>query len=153
MSEKSLRVGVRLLNTNIFIIFMKAYLAIKFHEDCKNKELVEKISESLENTGFNTTVMVRDYEKWGKIKFTPQELMKLTFKLISESDLLIVEFSEKGVGLGIEAGYAHSKNIPIIVIAKKGSDISSTLRGISKDIFFYDKPEEIVAKLKAVVLQ
>ena len=76
---------------------MKAYLAIKFHENCKNRELIEQISESLQNAGFNSVVMIRDYEKWGKVKFTPEELMKLTFKLIDESELLIVEFSEKGV--------------------------------------------------------
>jgi nucleoside 2-deoxyribosyltransferase len=127
---------------------MKAFLSIKFHEDAKNKKLVEEISESLEKAGFNTTILIRDYEKWGKIKFPPQKLMELTFKLISESDLLVVEFSEKGVGLGIEAGYAFSKNIPIIVIAKKDSDISTTLRGIAKRVIFYNKPEDLVRELK-----
>jgi nucleoside 2-deoxyribosyltransferase len=127
---------------------MKAFLSIKFHEDVKNKKLVEEISESLEKAGFNTTVLIRDYEKWGKLKFPPQKLMELTFKLISESDILIVEFSEKGVGLGIEAGYAFSKNIPIFVIAKKGSDISTTLRGIAKKVIFYNKPEDLVKELK-----
>jgi len=131
---------------------MKAYLAIKFHENCKNRELIEQISESLQNAGFNSVVMIRDYEKWGKVKFTPEELMKLTFKLIDESELLIVEFSEKGVGLGIEAGYAYAKNKPIIVVAKKDSDISTTLRGISKEVFFYDKPEELTEKFNDLKL-
>lgn len=127
---------------------MKAYLAIKFHEDVKNKNLVEEISKSLKKAGLDTIVMIRDYEKWGKVKFSPQKLMELTFKLINESECLIIEFSEKGVGLGIEAGYAFAKNIPIIVIAKKGSDISNTLRGISKKIIFYDKPEDLIKELK-----
>lgn len=127
---------------------MKVYLAIKFHEDCRNRQLIEKISESLNKAGFKTTVMVRDYEKWGEIKFTPQELMKLTFQSIDKSDVLIVELSEKGVGLGIEAGYAYSKNIPIIVIAKVDSDISNTLRGIAKNVIFYEEPEELTEKFK-----
>ncbi len=129
---------------------MNAYLAIKFHEDCKNRKLIEQISESLQNAGFNSIVMIRDYEKWGKVKFTPEELMKLTFKLIDESELLVVEFSEKGVGLGIEAGYAYAKNKPIIIVAKRDSDISTTLCGISKKVFFYDEPEELTDKFKAL---
>jgi len=129
---------------------MKAYLAIKFHEDCKNRELIEQVSESLRNAGFKTVVMIRDYEKWGTIKFTSQELMKLTFKLISESDVLVVEFSEKGVGLGIEAGYACARNKPIIIIAKNDSEVSNTLRGIAKKIIFYREPEELTKKLKNI---
>jgi nucleoside 2-deoxyribosyltransferase len=122
---------------------MKAYLAIKFHENAANKKLILDISTALKFTGINVTNMHRDYEKWGKVKYSPDKLMKLTFKEIDNSDCLIVEFSEKGVGLGIEAGYAFAKKIPIIVIAKKGSDISSTLKGITKKIIYYKNPSEL----------
>lgn len=131
---------------------MKVYLAIKFHEDCKNRELIEKISESLRKAGFNTTVMARDYEKWGEVKFNPKELMKLTFELINRSDILVIEFSEAGVGLGIEAGYAYAKDKPIIVVAKRGSEISTTLRGIAKEVLFYNKPKELTEKFKRLNL-
>lgn len=131
---------------------MNVYLAIKFHEDCKNRELIEQISDSLQKAGFNVNVVVRDYEEWGEVKFNPQELMKLTFELINKSDILAVEFSEKGVGLGIEAGYAHAKDKPVIVIARKGSDISPNLRGIAKEILFYDQPEELTEKFKNLKL-
>lgn len=87
--------------------------------------------------------MVRDFEKWGKVKFTPQELMRKSFEEIDKSDLLVVEYSEKGVGLGIEAGYAYAKTIPIFVIAETSSEISETIKGIAKSIFFYDDPSEI----------
>lgn len=127
---------------------MKIYLAIKFHEDLSNKKLIEGISKSLEFMGYKVIVIARDYEKWGKIKFSPKELMKLSFKIIEESDLLLVEFSEKGVGLGIEAGYAYAKDKPIIVIAKNGSEISETMRGVAKEVIFYEKTEEIGEKLK-----
>jgi len=122
---------------------MKIFLAIKFHENLSNKKLIDDISNVLASSGNVVTVMARDYEKWGEIKFNPDELMKLTFKIIEESDLLLVEFSEKGVGLGIEAGYAHAKGVPIVVMAKTGSDISSTMRGIAKKVIFYDNPEEL----------
>ncbi|MGD9569999.1 MAG: hypothetical protein AB7V48_17085 [Sedimentibacter sp.] len=69
--------------------------------------------------------------------------MKLTFEKIDICDLVIIDLTEKGVGLGIEAGYAYAKEIPIITIAKKGSDISETLLGISKKTFFYNNIEEL----------
>ncbi|MDP6293441.1 MAG: nucleoside 2-deoxyribosyltransferase [Candidatus Woesearchaeota archaeon] len=125
---------------------MKAYLAVKFHED-RNKALIEGLSEALNKAGITTTVMVRDHEKWGEVKFSPNELMKLAFSIIDRSDMVMVEFSEKGVGLGIEAGYAHAKNIPVIVIAKENSEISNTLRGIAKEVIFYETPEELTEKM------
>lgn len=127
---------------------MKAYLIIKFKEDNSNRKLIEDISAVLEKIGIETIVMARDYEKWGEVKFAPSELMQKTFQIIDSSDLLIVEFSEKGVGIGIEAGYAYAKNKPIYVIAKEGSDISSTIKGIAKNIFFYKNPEELKNKLR-----
>ena len=126
---------------------MKVYLVIKFKEDNSNRKLIEDISSVLEKMGMETTVMARDYEKWGEVKLTPEVLMQKTFEIIDFSDALIVEFSEKGVGIGIEAGYAYAKNIPIYVIAKEGSDISSTIKGIAKDVIFYNNTEELFNKL------
>ena len=130
---------------------MKIYLAIKFHEDFSNRKLIEEISETLNKFGFETKVMARDYENWGQIKFKPEDLMKLTFEIIEKSDLLLVEFSEKGVGLGIETGYAYAKGKTIIVIAKYGSDISETMRGVAKEVIFYEKVEEIGKKIKKYI--
>jgi nucleoside 2-deoxyribosyltransferase len=127
---------------------MKAYLAIKYHKNNSNRKLIEDICSSLKLENIEVRVMARDHENWGKITFTPKELMKLTFKEIDKSDVLLMEFSEKGVGLGIEAGYAYSKKKPIIVIAKKGSEISATLQGIAKKIVFYENIRDIGKRLK-----
>ncbi len=117
---------------------MKAYLAIKFYEDGRNRAMIEGITAVLAQLGIDTICVVRDLEKWGEIHFSPDVLMQKSFHEIDQSDMIIVELSEKGVGLGIEAGYAYAKGIPIITIARTGSDISETLRGISQDIFFYE---------------
>lgn len=127
---------------------MKAYLAIKFYEDFSNKELIDQISNSLKKIGVETRVIVRDHEKWGKVKFTAKALMDLTFKEIDSCDILIIEFSEKGVGLGIEAGYSYAKEKPIIIIAKTGSHVSNTLKGIANTVIFYDKIFELEEKIK-----
>ena len=127
---------------------MKAYLAIKFKEDFSNRGLIEEISSVLEKDGIETVVMARDHEKWGEKKFTPEELMTKTFEEIDSADFLVIEFSEKGVGLGIEAGYAFANHKPIFVVAKEGSDISSTLQGIAAEVIFYRNPGDLSGKIK-----
>jgi len=124
-----------------------AFLSIKFHEDCHNKKLIEDICKELEKVDIKVRTIIRDYEKWGQVKFEPDKLMEITFDEIDKSDMLLVEFSEKGVGLGIEAGYAYSKNKPIIILAKECSDISTTIKGISKKIILYKNINEISKKI------
>ncbi len=122
---------------------MKIYLGIKFYDDNSNKVIVDGISSRLEELGHSVFCVARDLEKWGEKSFTPKELMQNTFEEIDKSDAVVIEFSEKGVGLGIESGYAYGKNIPIYVVANNGSSISSTMKGIAHDIFFYKQFSEI----------
>ena len=80
--------------------------------------------------------------KYGEVEVSSKSLMaEYAFPEMEKCDMLIVEFSEKGVGLGVGAGYAFAKNIPIYIIAKTGSDISSTIGGLAKEIIFYDKED------------
>lgn len=78
---------------------MKAYIGIKYHEDFRNRNIVEKISLVLENRGYETSCIVRDTEQWGLVKLEPHELMKATFEEIDSCDIVIIDLSEKGVGL------------------------------------------------------
>ena len=130
---------------------MKAYISIKYREDNGNRDCIEKISSALEQNGFETVCITRDIEKWGQIELSPPELMQRTFTEIDSSHLIVVDLTEKGVGLGIEAGYAYAKGIPIAVIAKKGSDISATLQGISQKLFLYDEFEDFIDFFKDVI--
>ncbi len=125
------------------VINMKVYIGIKYHEDYINKIVVDKISSVLKKKGYETLCIVRDISIKESNKYSPFELMKLTFEKIDICDLVIIDLTEKGVGLGIEAGYAYAKGIPIITIAERCSDISETLKGISKEIFFYDNIEDL----------
>lgn len=122
---------------------MKAYIGIKYHEDYRNKAVVDKVSSVLEENGYETICIVRDMSMERQNRYTPSELMKFTFEKIDICDLVIIDLTEKGVGLGIEAGYAYAKEIPIITIAKSGSDISETLEGISNKIIFYHNIEDL----------
>jgi nucleoside 2-deoxyribosyltransferase len=122
---------------------MKHYLAIKYHPNQQNRARIEAISGILERQGFETVCIARDVERWGQVRFSPEELMQRSFAEIEASDVILIELTEKGVGVGIEAGYAYAKGIPIITIARKGSDISETLEGISQKVFLYDDMDEL----------
>ena len=122
---------------------MKAYIAIKYHADHSNRERIEGISAALERQGLETVCITRDLEKWGAVQFDSGTLMQRTFDEIDTSNVVIVDLTEKGVGVGIEAGYAFAKHIPVVTIARKGSDISETLRGISQEILLYDQYDDL----------
>jgi len=122
---------------------MKMFLSIKFHEGGSNSELIKNIITNAKKSNNEMISIFTDYENEGEKHFEPSELMKITFEAINSCQVLIVEFSEKGVGLGIEAGYAFAKGIPVYVIAKEGAEISDTLNGISKEIFFYNVLEDL----------
>jgi nucleoside 2-deoxyribosyltransferase len=123
---------------------MKAYLAIKYHPDNANQPSIEGISGALEACGFETVCIARDVERWGQVQLDPAELMARSFAEIDGCDVVVVDLSEKGVGVGIEAGYAYARRIPILTIAAQGADISTTLRGISRRIFQYRQFDELV---------
>ena len=123
---------------------MKAFISIKYREDNSNRDCIQKISSALERNGIETVCVARDIENWGQVEFSPEELMQRSFAAIDSSHLIVVDLTDKGVGLGIEAGYAYAKKTPIVVIAKEGSDISTTLQGISQKLFFYKKFEDLV---------
>jgi sulfopyruvate decarboxylase TPP-binding subunit len=121
----------------------KAYFGIKYHEGNHNRDEIVSITAALQNDGISTICVARDIEKWGDLALSPQELMGITFKKIDETDFVVLEMSEKGVGLGIEAGYAVAKNKPLVILIKAGLKLSNTMQGIADVVITYDRPEEI----------
>ncbi len=122
---------------------MKAFLSIKYHPDLHNKDKIEIIMRILESCGINPFCVARDFEKWGQVHFDPQELMSITLREIRSTHLVVVDLEEKGVGVGIECGYAAARGIPIVTIAPRGSDVSLTLQGISREIVYYTAADDL----------
>ena len=120
-----------------------AYFGIKYHEDNRNRNEIDSITAALQGDGIETICVDRDIEKWGDITLSAQELMRITFEKIDESDLVVLEMSAKGVGLGIEAGYAVAKSKPLVVLIKNGLQLSNTMQGIADVTITYSHPAEI----------
>ena len=123
---------------------MNLYLGIKFHEDLSNKTLIDKICNIAEKESHKIKCVHRDLEDWGNIQFELDELMINTFKIIDNSDAVIIEFSERGVGTGIEAGYAVAKGIPVYIFIQKGKKLSPTMKGICKKCYVYENDIDII---------
>jgi len=122
---------------------MKAFISIKHYQDNRNRSDIERLSSIMAKSGFQTVCIVRDYEAWGEKIYSSNELMQITFKEIAASDVLVVESSARGVGLGIEAGYAFARGVPILVVARSGAVISSTLSGIASAQAHYSSDTEL----------
>jgi 2'-deoxynucleoside 5'-phosphate N-hydrolase len=117
---------------------LQVYLAIKYHPDHRNRPAIEAISAIVQRMGGQTFCVTRDLEAWGAAVLPPEELMRRSLEAIDRSDLVLVELSEKGVGLGIEAGYARARHIPVVTLARAGLPVSDTLRGISLAVLEYE---------------
>ncbi len=122
---------------------MKVFLSIKYYDDMRNKNLIEKICSAIENCGDIPFVFAKNVQNYGKCEFSAEEIMKIAFNEINSSDVLLIDATELSIGIGIEAGYAFSKKIPIYLIAKKDAYVSNSIKGIASKALFYDNPEEI----------
>ncbi|MDQ7794484.1 MAG: L-2-amino-thiazoline-4-carboxylic acid hydrolase [bacterium] len=122
---------------------MQIFLSIKYHADHRNRGLVEEIIATLGARGHRVVCVARDLEEWGGRRYSCRDLMARTVDLIQASDVVLVELSEKGVGLGIEAGYGHALGKPVFVVAVTGADVSDTLRGIARVVRFYHRTADL----------
>ena len=132
---------------------LHAFFALKFHEGDADRAKVESIEKALKKAGIEITLMARDVEKWGKATIPEgKTLMRdFAFPAMRRCDCNIIEFSEKGVGLGMNAGFCHGIKKPIYVIAKVGSDISTTMANVAEKVIFYDKPEDLIEPFREIV--
>lgn len=129
-----------------------SFFALKFHEGDADRAKVESIEKALNAAGITITVIARDVEKWGQAKIPKgKALMRdYAFPAMQKCDCNIIEFSEKGVGLGINAGYCYAIGKPIFVIAKTGSDISSTIADLATKVIFYDEPSDLIEPFREI---
>lgn len=123
-----------------------SFFALKFHDGDEDLAKVEAIEKALNKAGVEITLMARDVEKWGEAEIPEgKALMRdYAFPAMKQCDCNIIEFSEKGVGLGMNGGFCYAVGKPIFVIAKTGSDISTTMANVASEIIFYDKPSDLV---------
>lgn len=112
------------------VAILHSFFALKFHDGDEDLAKVEAIEKALKKAGIEITLMARDVEKWGQAIIPEgKALMRdYAFPAMMQCDCNIIEFSEKGVGLGMNGGFCYAVGKPIYVIAKTNSDISTTMK-------------------------
>ena len=123
---------------------MKAYIAVSYSK----RKLVDKeialIIETLNTFDISPFVFVDNY-KFDILQ--EKQMMSQAMKDIENCDILIAETSEKGIGIGIEVGYAKAKDKIVIYLRQQNAEHSTTVSGISDFQIVYSNSEDLKIKL------
>ena len=132
---------------------LKAFLSLKFYDGNVSKKLVDDITEALAKLNIHTFVCVRDIEKYGKVKGLDMDhfLPKYAFPEMETSDIMIIEYSEAEAELGIGADHAYCHGVPLYLIEKRGSKISTTINSVAEKVIFYDQVSDITKEFQKLI--
>ena len=126
----------------------KAYISISYNKRQELNDELQSIIETLKKFHIKPFVFVDNF------KFSSEqekEMMQQAILSIDDCDLLIAETSDKGIGIGVEVGYAKAKGKPVIYMRNKNADHSTTVSGLSDSQIIYDDVKDLKEQL-AIVL-
>lgn len=128
---------------------MKLYVTARFKGD-ENKADIEELCQVVRSAGFDDFCFVRDVEQYKRGVFAdPHQLMLRARKELLQCDALLIDVSDNpSGGRVIEAGIAFGHNKPVIIIAKRGTQVGVPMLGISVVVVEYDKIEDILEPLR-----
>lgn len=127
---------------------MKAYISISYSKRKAFDTVVQSINKTLNAHRIQSFVFVDHYS------FSPsqeKEMMQTAMKDINSSQLLIAETSDKGIGIGIEVGYAKALHIPILYLRKITAEHSTTVSGISDYQIIYKDENDLAHQLDEII--
>jgi nucleoside 2-deoxyribosyltransferase len=126
----------------------KAYLAISYANRKQFNKEIDNLKQLFVKKKIELLVFV---DKYNFKNNQEKEMMKVAFAEIDSSNLLIAELTTKSIGVGIEIGYAFSKNKPILYLRKKGAAHSTTAAGCSNHILEYENETNLVELIEEVL--
>ncbi|MBA4320086.1 MAG: hypothetical protein C0412_16930 [Flavobacterium sp.] len=129
---------------------MKAYIAVSYNK----RKLVDKeialIIETLNTFDISSFVFVDNY----KFDISQEkQMMSQAMNDIENCDILIAETSEKGIGIGIEVGFAKAKGKIVVYLRHQNAEHSTTVSGISDFQIVYSNNKDLKNKLIDIVNQ
>jgi nucleoside 2-deoxyribosyltransferase len=128
---------------------MKAYIALSYHKREELKNELTIIKETLLRFEIEPFIFI---EKYDFKQNQEQQMMNQAMQDIDSCDILIAETSEKGIGIGIEVGFAKAKKKPIIYARLRNAEHSTTVSGISDFQIIYDSGSDLQAQLEKNIL-
>lgn len=128
----------------------KCYISVNFSKRHILESEMQMIKQVLLKHNILPCIFVDEYNF---NKDQEKEMMQLALEEINKCQLLIAETTEKGIGIGIEAGYAKGKNLPVIYMRNEKSEHSTTLSGISDEHIIYKDCTDLENKLEKALLK
>lgn len=123
----------------------KAYIAVSYQHRHDLENVLDTISKCIQEYAYQPIIFLRDYQ----FEISDNRLMmQKALDQIKQCDLFIAEVTHKAIGIGIEAGYAHANQIPIVYLRAKQAKLSTTLAGISEYDIVYDDGENLRHQLE-----
>ena len=118
----------------------QVYFAVSYSHRKEFEEEISVLVQKAERLGFAICVFVDRYH----FKETEEKkMMQTAFQKIDNSDFLIADLTHQSIGVGIELGYAHAQQIPVLYIRKKGSKLSTTAAGSADFIMTYKNADDM----------
>jgi len=127
---------------------MTAYISVSFNKRKFLDKELNAIIETLTDFKIAPFIFVDNY----KFDSTQErEMMQQAMADIDKCDILIAEVSDKGIGIGIEAGYAKAKNKKVIYVRQEYTEHSTTFSGISDFQIIYNDHNDLQKKLACAI--
>ena len=129
---------------------MKAYISVSFSKRNLVDKEITSIVDTLNEFKIPSCVFVDNY------KFDlaqERQMMVQAMADIDNCDILIAETSDKGIGVGIEVGYAKAKNKTVIYVRRKDKEHSTTVSGISDFQVFYMDDNDLKRQLADTIVK
>src|SRR3989344_4090416 len=117
---------------------MKIFISTKF-KGLRNKKELEYLEECLDRLGYKHFLAVKHLDDFGRKPISYNIFMKRALENIKKSDACLIYLSDKGMGIGIEAGMAKALNKKVIVLVPKERKVSMSLEGIADKIIKFSK--------------
>lgn len=133
---------------SVFCRCMKAYISISYQRRRSLNTAITAIMSVLEEHQVESFVFV-DHYKFEESQ--EEEMMRSALGELEQCDLLIAETSHKGIGIGIEAGYAKAKNKPVVYLRHKEAEHSTTLSGASDHRVIYKNTDDLQQQLVLII--
>ncbi|HEU5293060.1 MAG TPA: nucleoside 2-deoxyribosyltransferase [Cyclobacteriaceae bacterium] len=127
---------------------MRAYISVSYHMRKLLDQEIKSIMEVLRGYSISPLVFVDQYKFESEQE---RDMMKTALSEIESCDLLIAEVSDKGIGIGVEVGYAKAKGKPVLYLRQRNADHSTTVSGISDFHIAYSDTMDLKQKLSKIL--
>ena len=123
---------------------MNAFVALSFNHRHELAPVIDTVTRTLASFEIEAFAFVYEYT------FNPKhskQMMQTSFQHIHDCDLLIAEVSHKGIGIGIEIGYATALGKPVYAIRHATAEPSTTAEGTATRTLIYQDTTDLAQQL------